>query len=185
MTDRALMTAEPPDLLPCGSALAVEAGAGSGQSGQYAQPVKAAGGLPSCRSAVATQYPAMSIAPDHAAVAFVPVAMAAKDWQVTPRRIRFLLTTGRLEGLQQANGYWLVRLPLPLHFRGKGDGFKTISGYGTGGGMRHLDSQARERQFMIGEKIGVLSCALKISASLLNPHGQRAGELTRYTLCVF
>ena len=38
----------------------------------------------------------------------VPVALAAKDWKVTPRRIRHLLIAWRLEGRQEANGYWLV-----------------------------------------------------------------------------
>jgi hypothetical protein len=85
-----------PDLLLGGSAVTVEAGAGSGQSGQYAQPVKPEGIPPSCQSAVATERN------------LVPVAMAAHDWKVTPRRIRHLLSTGRLEGLQQANGYWML-----------------------------------------------------------------------------
>ena len=38
----------------------------------------------------------------------VPVSMAAKDWKVTPRRIRYLLSQGRLEGRQAINGVWLV-----------------------------------------------------------------------------
>ena len=41
-----LESAESPDLLPCGSAVAVEAGAMSGQSGQYALQVEAAGNYP-------------------------------------------------------------------------------------------------------------------------------------------
>jgi hypothetical protein len=88
-----------PDLLPSGSAKTVEAGAGSGQSGQYAQPIKPEEIPPSCQSAVATERPS---------VTFVPVSMAARDWQVTPRRIRHLLRTGRLEGLQEVNGYRVV-----------------------------------------------------------------------------
>ena len=40
------VAAELPDLLPCGSAVAVEAGAKSGQSGQYALQVEAAGNSP-------------------------------------------------------------------------------------------------------------------------------------------
>lgn len=42
---------------------------------------------------------------------FVPVSFVAKDWNVTPRRIRALLTAGRLAGRLQANGYWEVRFP--------------------------------------------------------------------------
>jgi len=149
-----------PDLLLGGSAVTVEAGAGSGQSGQYAQPVKAEGVPPSCQLIPSTEC------------CSVPVAMAAKDWKVTPRRIRFLLNEGRLEGHRGLNAYWLVCLilPLPLHIRGKGHGFKTISGTGTVEGMRHLDSHAGERQFMNRVKIGMISCAKKISASLCNPH---------------
>ena len=42
---------------------------------------------------------------------FVPVSMAAKDWKVTPRRIRHLLTGGRLEGRHGVNGIWEVSYP--------------------------------------------------------------------------
>lgn len=42
---------------------------------------------------------------------FVPVSFAAKDWNVTPRRIRSLLTAMRLEGRRQDNGYWEVAYP--------------------------------------------------------------------------
>lgn len=42
---------------------------------------------------------------------FVPVSFAAKDWNVTPRRIRSLLTATRLEGRRQDNGYWEVAYP--------------------------------------------------------------------------
>ena len=45
---------------------------------------------------------------------FVPVSFVAKDWNVTPRRIRSLLTAQRLEGRRQANGYWEVAYP--YHF---------------------------------------------------------------------
>jgi hypothetical protein len=50
----------------------------------------------------------------------VPVALVAKDWNVTPRRIRFLLTTKRLEGLQQPNGYWMVSYPYRFTFGARG-----------------------------------------------------------------
>lgn len=41
----------------------------------------------------------------------VPVSFVAKDWKVTPRRIRFLLDAGRLQGRRQDNGYWEVFYP--------------------------------------------------------------------------
>lgn len=61
------------------------------------------------------------------AVSFVPVSMAAKDWNVSTRRICFLLAAGRLEGRKQANGYWEVIYPLPLHLREPWNVFKTLS----------------------------------------------------------
>jgi len=42
---------------------------------------------------------------------FVPVAFAAKDWNVIPRRIRALLSAGRLAGRKEENGYWGVLYP--------------------------------------------------------------------------
>jgi hypothetical protein len=42
---------------------------------------------------------------------FVPVSFVAKDWKVTARRIRFLLSEKRLEGRQTVNGYWEVAYP--------------------------------------------------------------------------
>ena len=42
---------------------------------------------------------------------FVPVSFVAKDWNVTPRRIRALLAAGRLAGRLQDNGYWVVHYP--------------------------------------------------------------------------
>jgi hypothetical protein len=109
-----------PDLLLGGSAVTVEAGAVSGQSGQYAKLVKANGKLPSCQSASSTEQ------------TFVPVAMAAKDWKVTPRRIRHLLTTGRLEGRQQVNGYWEVTYPYRYTFGARGCGLKRFQGKNGG-----------------------------------------------------
>lgn len=55
---------------------------------------------------------------------FVPVSFVAKDWNVTPRRIRSLLAAERLEGRREANGYWEVALPLPLHHRDAWAGVK-------------------------------------------------------------
>ena len=49
---------------------------------------------------------------------YVPVSFVAKDWKVTSRRIRALLTEGRLMGRQQDNGYWEVRYPY-LHTIGR------------------------------------------------------------------
>lgn len=165
-----------PDLLLGGSAVTVEAGAGSGQPGQYAQPVKPEEIPPSYQSAVSTER------------TFVLVAMAAKDWKVTPRRIRHLLSTERLEVLQQANSYWIVPPSLPLYFRGAGNGFKTISGASsrtrTGRGMIQLDSLTRGRQFVNRVKLGITSCAFNSLSSLCNQYKQRACELMRYTLCV-
>jgi hypothetical protein len=42
---------------------------------------------------------------------YVPVSFVAKDWNVTPRRIRSLLAAERLTGRQGANGYWEVAYP--------------------------------------------------------------------------
>ena len=42
---------------------------------------------------------------------FVPVSFVAKDWNVTPRRIRALLAARRLVGRVQGNGYWEVMYP--------------------------------------------------------------------------
>jgi len=54
----------------------------------------------------------------------VPVSMAAKDWKVTPRRIRFLLNAGRLEGHRGPNGCWLVSYPYRFTFGARGTGLK-------------------------------------------------------------
>lgn len=51
---------------------------------------------------------------------FVPVAFAARDWNVTPRRIRFLLTAGRLAGRRGDNGYWEVAHPYRFTFGRRG-----------------------------------------------------------------
>ena len=56
--------------------------------------------------------------------AYVPVSMAAKDWKVTPRRIRALLSEGRLLGRLQANGYWEVRFPYSFTFGTRGPSLK-------------------------------------------------------------
>lgn len=55
---------------------------------------------------------------------FVPVSFVAKDWNVTPRRIRALLCEGRLLGRLQVNGYWEVRFPYSFTFGTRGPGLK-------------------------------------------------------------
>lgn len=45
---------------------------------------------------------------------YLPVAMVAKEWQVTPRRVRALLFEGRLKGRQLENGYWEVAYPYTI-----------------------------------------------------------------------
>ena len=55
---------------------------------------------------------------------FVPVSFAAKDWNVTPRRIRALLSGGRLAGRLQHNGYWEVRYPYQFAFGTRGPSLK-------------------------------------------------------------
>jgi hypothetical protein len=42
---------------------------------------------------------------------YLPVSMVARDWAVSPRRVRALLLAGRLAGRQQENGYWEVLYP--------------------------------------------------------------------------
>jgi hypothetical protein len=55
---------------------------------------------------------------------FVPVTTAAKDWKVSTRRIRALLTEGRLQGLRRANGYWEVAFPYNFTFGQRGPALK-------------------------------------------------------------
>lgn len=51
---------------------------------------------------------------------FVPVSFVAKNWKVTPRRIRALLVAGRLEGRVQDNGYWEVLWPYRVTLGSRG-----------------------------------------------------------------
>lgn len=55
---------------------------------------------------------------------FLPVSFVAKDWKVSPRRIRSLLAAGRLAGRLQANGYWEVRYPYFLSLGTRGPALK-------------------------------------------------------------
>lgn len=45
---------------------------------------------------------------------YLPVSLVAKEWRVTPRRVRVLLSEGRLAGRQQENGYWEVAYPYTI-----------------------------------------------------------------------
>ena len=56
--------------------------------------------------------------------AYVPVSFVAKDWNVTARRIRALLTAGRLAGRVQDNGYWEVQFPYSFIFGTRGPSLK-------------------------------------------------------------
>lgn len=51
---------------------------------------------------------------------FVPVSFVAKAWNVTPRRIRALLSAGRLAGRVQDNGYWEVLYPYAVRLGTRG-----------------------------------------------------------------
>jgi hypothetical protein len=53
-------------------------------------------------------------------VRYVPVAFAAKEWKVSPRRIRALLADSRLEGIRRDNGYWEVAYPYRYQFGTRG-----------------------------------------------------------------
>ena len=73
------------------------------------------GKLPVCATTLSTG--ALHVLnPDY----FVPVSFAAQEWNVTPRRIRYLLSDGRLIGRLQDNGYWEVRYPYSFTFGTRG-----------------------------------------------------------------
>ena len=55
---------------------------------------------------------------------YVPVSFVAKDWKVSSRRIRVLLTSFRLEGLRRENGYWEVAYPYRFTFGLRGPALK-------------------------------------------------------------
>lgn len=57
-------------------------------------------------------------------ICFVPVAYAALEWKVSARRIRALLAAKRLEGRQEANGYWEVAYPYRFTFGQRGPALK-------------------------------------------------------------
>ena len=47
-------------------------------------------------------------------IIYLPVSLVAKEWSVTPRRVRALLCSGRLDGRQGENGYWEVAYPYTM-----------------------------------------------------------------------
>lgn len=55
---------------------------------------------------------------------YVPVMFAALDWGVSVRRIRYLLTAGRLHGRRNSNGTWLVMHPYVFTFGRRGPPLK-------------------------------------------------------------
>lgn len=55
---------------------------------------------------------------------FVSVSFVANDWHVSPRRIRALLTAGRLLGFQGDNGFWQVSFPYQFTFGTRGPSLK-------------------------------------------------------------
>lgn len=57
-------------------------------------------------------------------VSVVPVSAVAKDWGVSARRIRIMLSTGRLDGRQNENGYWEVYYPYRYVFGTRGPGLR-------------------------------------------------------------
>ena len=54
----------------------------------------------------------------------VPVSSVARDWNISPRRVRVMLTEGRLEGRQLENGYWEVFYPYRYMFGTRGPQIK-------------------------------------------------------------
>lgn len=50
----------------------------------------------------------------------VPVSSVAREWGVSPRRVRVMLTEGRLAGRLLPNGYWEVYYPYRYVFGTRG-----------------------------------------------------------------
>ena len=98
------------------------------RSGQIGKPKRSPRGFQVWQS-VADQKSAVEDPPKHSKLVlaegmyggrYVPVAFVAKDWGVTPRRIRALLADGRLLGRVQDNGYWEVHFPYSFTFGTRG-----------------------------------------------------------------
>lgn len=54
----------------------------------------------------------------------VPVSAVARDWGISARRVRLMLTEGRLNGRQLENGYWEVYYPYSYIFGTRGPAIK-------------------------------------------------------------
>ncbi|MDP2852564.1 MAG: hypothetical protein Q8O23_04065, partial [Gallionella sp.] len=54
----------------------------------------------------------------------VPASSVARDWNITARRVRTMLTEGRLSGRQLENGYWEVFYPYQYKFGTRGPEIK-------------------------------------------------------------
>lgn len=54
----------------------------------------------------------------------VPVAVVARDWGISARRVRMMLVEGRLAGRQLDNGYWEVFYPYSYVFGTRGPQIK-------------------------------------------------------------
>lgn len=54
----------------------------------------------------------------------VPVSSVARDWGISARRVRTMLTEGRLSGRQLENGYWEVFYPYRYVFGTRGPEIK-------------------------------------------------------------
>ena len=54
----------------------------------------------------------------------VSVSIVARDWGISPRRVRVMLTEGRLNGRQLENGYWEVYYPYSYVFGTRGPAIK-------------------------------------------------------------
>jgi len=54
----------------------------------------------------------------------VPVSVVAREWGISARRVRVMLTEGRLDGRLLPNGYWEVFYPYKYIFGTRGPGLK-------------------------------------------------------------
>jgi hypothetical protein len=54
----------------------------------------------------------------------VPVSAVAREWGISPRRVRVMLAEGRLAGRMLDNGYWEVFYPYQYVFGTRGPAMK-------------------------------------------------------------
>jgi len=54
----------------------------------------------------------------------VSVSSVAREWGISPRRVRVMLAEGRLDGRQLDNGYWEVNYPYRYIFGTRGPAMK-------------------------------------------------------------